>query len=77
MNGKRKTDPNVHCPCYKSNDDHSTYCLGIETADSLGYRWRQPTKLKAFIEEHCLPDDDSKRCLIFPILFRENMGDDG
>ena len=76
MNGKRKVSPKTICPCYKFNDDHQIYCLGVQGAASVKLSFTKPSDRKAFQACHCNPDVRSARCVLYSILFKENQDDD-
>ncbi len=76
MNGKRRVSSRVYCPCYKCNDDHQIYCLGVQGAASVKFSFSSPTDRKAFQACHCNPQVRSARCALYSILFKENLDND-
>lgn len=77
MNGKRRISSRVFCPCYKHNDDHQIYCLGVQGCSSVHFAFKSPRERMKFMECHCNPEARSARCVLYSILFKENMDNDG
>ena len=76
MNGRRKVDFRVLCPCYKYSDDHQIYCLGADGADAIHHSYRCPSDLKRLKESCCYREESSARCALYKILCSENWEHD-
>ena len=77
MHGNRCASLRATCPCYKCNENHVIYCLGIEGSASTLRTFSSPADRKCFMKEHCIPEARSARCILYSILFKENQDDDG
>lgn len=71
-NGKH-VNLGVMCPCYKDNNRMSIYCLGVSEASSVATTFNNPAERKRYMKKHCCPVENSRRCVLYAILFKENM----